>query len=185
MDVALSPNTRSRGFSLIQLISILGIFASSLSLAIPRWTGLIQSNNVQSSRAEMMTLLNYSRSKAVLMGKPVTLCPTSDQENCNNDFTLWHEGYMVFSDRNGNRSRDSGEPILQLSKLQHKGIKIHSSTGRRSIRFDTDGSAWGSNLTLRFCTTNRIQNNRSILLYGTGRPRFSRYLSNGDPVICE
>jgi len=185
MEVVLIPRSRSCGFSLIQLITTLGVLASSLSLAIPNWVGISQNSKIQSSRSEIMSLLNFARSTAVIQGVAVTICPTSDQRSCNNDYTAWNDGFMVFSDRNKDRSRGPEEPILRLGIGQQRGIKIYSSPGRRSIRFDTDGSAWGSNLTLRFCVDNQTHNNRSILLYGTGRPRYSHHLSNGDQVTCD
>ena len=182
MDVA-DRCARSRGFSVIELLAVLAIAVILLSLGIPAWKDLISSTRVSTSRMQLATALALGRHTALENGQYLTLCPSVDQQHCSGDYTAWHAGMILFVDRDADRQHTADEPILRTIAPMPR-ITIQSSSGRRSIRFAADGSAWGSNLTLRFCMPEDASYNRAIILYGSGRARFSDSLSNGDPVTC-
>ena len=174
---------RSRGFSVIELLAVLAIAVILLSLGVPAWKDLISSTKVSSSRMLLASTLALARETALENAQYLTLCPSSDQQQCSGDYTAWHEGMILFVDRNADRQHSDDEPILRTIARMPR-ITIQSSSGRKSIRYAADGSAWGSNLTLRFCMPEDASYNRAIILYGSGRARFSDSLSNGDPVTC-
>ena len=183
MDVAELP-ARTRGLTLLELLTTLVMALVVLGLAVPAWSSFIQRNAINTARSEMRTALGMARLAAVQHGRHVTLCPTVDRNSCLQDHTRWHTSYMVFLDEDGNYQRDSDEPLLRLFTPTTTGISIHSSHGRKAIRFASDGSAWGSNVTLRFCSGHNADLNLSLILYGTGRTRSSDRLADGSRVLC-
>jgi type IV fimbrial biogenesis protein FimT len=183
MDVA-KCFAHSRGITLVELLTTLVLALVVLSVAIPSWSSFTQRNAVTAARSEMRTALSMARFAAVHHGRHVTLCPTVDRSNCLQDHTRWHSSYMVFLDEDGNYQRDNGETLLRLFTPTPTGISIHSSSGRKAIRFASDGSAWGSNVTLRFCSGHSADLNKSLILYGTGRTRSSDRLADGSKVHC-
>jgi prepilin-type N-terminal cleavage/methylation domain-containing protein len=96
-----------RGFTLIELmvtIAVLGVF---VSLALPSFQELIQSNRIQSTTAEFQSALAMARGEAIKRGgdSKVTILA-----NTANGTTSWNNGYTVFVDRTG-----SGSTLAQLA----------------------------------------------------------------------
>lgn len=174
---------RSRGFSLIELLVTLTVSTILLGIAVPAWRHLAESNRISAARMEMMSLLQLGRSSAIHRGQAVTLCPSSDGDRCSGDWRNWQSGIILFEDLDKDRQHDVGEAMIHVAAGKPQ-IRIQSSSGRRSVRFGLDGSAWGSNLTLRFCTHDAGLN-RALILYGTGRTRAANTLSGGTPVTCD
>ncbi|RMG33165.1 MAG: prepilin-type N-terminal cleavage/methylation domain-containing protein [Gammaproteobacteria bacterium] len=181
MEVA-SQYPRSRGISLIELLTVLVVSSILVSVAIPAWQGVTARNRIGAARMEMISLIQFARSSAIHRGKAVTLCPSTDGVRCSGDWRNWQAGTLLFEDRDRDRQHDPDEAMIRIGQ-GHSEIIIQSSHGRRSIRFGPDGSAWGSNLTLRFCSTDP-QLNRALILYGSGRTRTSDTSSSGAPIRC-
>lgn len=183
MEVA-PPTARLRGLTLLELLTTLAVAIILIGIAIPSWGYLTQENALRSARNQMRTLLAQARLAAVTHNRPVTLCPSNDNASCSNDHTAWHQGYLLFVDNDGNKQKDPGERLLRAADIAESGILIHSSPGRRAIRYARDGSAWGSNVSIRFCMPSAPERNKALVLYGTGRTRLSDRLGDGSPVRC-
>lgn len=179
MEVA-PPSAHQRGITLIELTIALAVAAALLAMAAPSWRPLAEGSAIQAARSEMVAMLNYGRLTAARTHLPTRICPTLDDSNCSGDHTGWAEGYMLFLDDDNDGVHDPDERILRTARPQGKGFVIHSSPGRRILRFSNDGSAWGSNATLRFCSQAHPARNRGIVLYGTGRTR----LTEGESIRC-
>ena len=182
MDVT-APHPRSRGFSVVELMATLAVAIILISIGVPTWRSMVTSNAVTSARALLAGNMQLARETAVEQIRNLTLCPSSDLQHCSGDYLAWENGVILFIDQDADRHRDVDEPLIRvIQPMPH--VTIQSSSGRRSIRYAPDGSAWGSNLTLRFCTPDNTRHNRAIILYGSGRLRASNRLSNGDPITC-
>lgn len=182
MEVA-APCARSHGFTLLELIVSLMVALTLVTVGVPSWRHLSSSTNLSNTRTLLMGSMALARQTAIDSGFHLTLCPSNDRLQCSGDYTAWQDGMILFVDENANRQRDAGEALVRVIG-SHSRIVIQSSSGRRSIRYAPDGSAWGSNLTLRFCGPDEGTLNKAIILYGSGRARLSSTLSNGDPITC-
>lgn len=182
MDVEHRP-ARARGFTLIELVTTLSLALVLLAVGVPLWRTIAQNNSLAVASNQMRSILALARNTAVTQQVPATLCPTRDQSTCSNDYTAWADGYMLFIDTDGDRTRSPNETIVRLITPAASGVQIHSSSGRKALRYGADGGAWGSNATLRFCTPGNHQN-RALILTGSGRVRKSDTTSSGQPVTC-
>ena len=163
----------------------LAVASVLLSLGIPQWSHLVENNLIAAERSQFSAVLQFARHTAVTQNRTVSLCPSVDATVCSGDYLAWHTGYIVFADDNGNKQRDTGDTVLRIVPPARAGMMIQSSKGRKALRYRMDGSAWGSNVTLRFCAVHNTRLNRAIIVHGSGRVRLSNTLSNGKPVACE
>ncbi len=151
---------------------------------MPHWGRLVENNLIAAERSQFSALLQFARQTAVTQNRTVSLCPSKDMSTCSGDYLAWHDGYIVFTDDDGDKQRDTLEPVLRVGVPARAGLLIQSTKGRKALRYRRDGSAWGSNVTLRFCATNNTILNRAIIVHGSGRVRLSNTLSNDKPVTC-
>lgn len=186
MDVEITPISRSRGLTLIELVAVIAVIGISLTALMPSWSQLAQRNRVITNANQLLAQLRYARNEAVTRGRFISLCPSIDGSLCTGNAQGWHEGYLIFEDSNGDRRRDVGEPLLRVQDRLGPGIRLHSTAGRPAIRFRADGAAWSTNTTFSVCLseTNDGSANRAVILYGSGRARVDRRAPGGREVVC-
>ena len=163
----------------------LAVASVLLSLGIPQWGWLVENNLIAAERTQLSAILQYARQTAVTQHRTVSLCPSTDGQACIGDYLAWHAGYMVFVDDNGNKQLNTGDTVLRRVSPARAGVLIQSSKGRKALRYRMDGTAWGSNVTLRICAQQHPRLNRAIIVHGSGRIRLADTLSNGKSVTCE
>ncbi len=183
MDTRMSAPGRMAGFTLPEVVARVTLGAVLLGIAIPSYQHLLADSTMSSARNSVMTHLLLARSEAIKRGISTVLCPSFDGQECLNGFE-WQGGFMLFGDRNGNRTYDPGEPLLRFKQHDFGNIRVLTSTGRRRVVYKTDGSAAGYNATFTFCDETDQVPPRAILLSSTGRPRLSDTRANGDPLDC-
>lgn len=184
MDVDYPLPGRRRGLTLVELITTTAVLSISVAVIVPSYTGLAQRNQVTTAANQLLTHLRFARSSAVYRHGFVSLCPSTDGTNCSGDPFGWQAGYLVFSDSNGNRSRESNETLLRVQDAAPSGLKLFSTAGRPAIRFRSDGAAWSTNTTFSICASEDADVNRAVILYGSGRARADRRRPGNQPVTC-
>ncbi len=185
MDITPSDTChfRSKGFSLIELVTSLAVSAALLTVGIPAYRKLISVNRLTSEINLFIRHIHIGRSAATKSDEEVILCPSADGQHCTRR-PVWNIGYMVYADRNENRRHDPDEPVLRRHTPAHDDIAITSSIYRRRILFQRDGSTPGSNPTIVFCDLSGNAPPRAIIVSNTGRPRVSRTRANGKALVC-
>lgn len=184
MEVENTYPRRTRGLTLIELITTVAVAGISLAVLIPSWSGLTNRSHITTAANQLLTQLRFARNEAVTRNRAVSLCPSIDSVNCSGDPGGWDKGYMVFVDIDNSRDRSPGESILQLVGAQPAALRLHSTTGRPSVRFRPDGAAWSTNTTFSICLGDDTASNRAVVLYGTGRARVDRHIPGRLPVTC-
>ena len=173
-----TSRSRSSGVTLIELLIVLAIIAVLTTIATPALGHLKQAASSRSSRSALAVAVNQARISAALHRKQVVLCPSSDQSSCDHSIR-WHHGWLVFLDDDHNNQRDGEETIVALEQAQDDGVAILSSIGRYRIRFQPDGTADGTNLTLTVCDRRGTDEARTLVLNNTGR------LRSGTPTAAQ
>lgn len=104
----LDPNeARSSGFTLVELVITVALAAIILSAAVPSFRTLIQNNRITAQVNEFVTALNLARSEAVKRGVSVRVCTSVDGASCAGSGD-WQQGWIVFSDIDGDGTPDTG-----------------------------------------------------------------------------
>lgn len=157
-----------RGFSLIEQIMVLAIVAILISVATPPLHHLLARNQVQVAQMDFIGALRYARAAAVSSGQPVVLCPTYDAQRCSGEMR-WDHGWLLGHD--SNRDNQPDRQPLHTGAGYSDNLRVYSSTGRRAVHFQPDGSARGSNLTLLFCEPGQAKRVLSVVVSNSGRVR--------------
>jgi Tfp pilus assembly protein FimT len=161
---------RQRGASLIEQIMVLAIVAALTGMAIPSMRKLLVRNQLQVAQTDFMAALRHARETAIVSGRRTLFCPTRDGNRCHGD-TRWDSGWLLGHDANGDNQPDNRPLYVSLGHSYHGKLIISSSTGRHVVRFQPDGSASGSNITLLFCQPASPQHALSVVVSNSGRVR--------------
>lgn len=184
MEVEKTTPRGSRGLTLVELVTTLAVAAIGLAVIVPSWSALTSRSQITTTANQLLTHLRYARNEAVSRNSPVSLCPSDDGATCSGDTGGWQRGYIVFGDRDGDRKRSAGEPLLQVQEAQAGQLQIHSTKARPAVRYRPDGAAWSTNTTFSICLGDDQNANRAVVVYGSGRARVDRRKPGNQPVTC-
>jgi type IV fimbrial biogenesis protein FimT len=99
-----------RGFTLIEVMVVIGIVAVLMSLAFPAFQTLLQNNRQTAAINALFQSLNYARNTALTLSVPTQVCPFSalNSTTCG---TTWSAGWITLSVPTG------GTPAPTLLKV--------------------------------------------------------------------
>lgn len=87
--------SRMRGFTLIEMLMTMAIAAILLTIGIPSFRYVTNSNRIAGELNGLLGDLQFARAEAIKEGRTVTVCVSSDGANCANS-TTWQSGWIVF-----------------------------------------------------------------------------------------
>jgi len=147
------------GFSLIEVIIAIAVFAILAAVAIPNYIGWLPKRHLQSSAVDVQAAINLAKMIAIRENTDVVL--TFDPAN---------ENYLAFIDTDEDGSQDTGERTIR-SKGMSPGIDLNNTTiPGHKLTFNSRGLADNSGyITLR----NRLGENRTINVTITGMSRIN------------
>ncbi|GAB3350085.1 GspH/FimT family pseudopilin [Chromohalobacter beijerinckii] len=85
--------SHSRGFSLLELLIVLVIFAIMASIAVPSFQSLRQQQQLTDASNELVAALRLARGEAIMREDEVTLCASADGATCGGDD--WAKGWLL------------------------------------------------------------------------------------------
>jgi two-component system sensor histidine kinase TctE len=138
----------SRGFSLIELITVMTVVGITVGLCVPSYKYVTNSNRMSAEVNQLLSDMQYARSEAVKEGTVVSVCPTGSVTittttvtgSCAGTGTTWAGGWLVFADVNGNGAIDAGDQILKVQPAFTSTDTFASSDASDSvISFNREG----------------------------------------------
>jgi len=175
---------RDSGVSLYELLASLAI-ATTLTTIGANLYPLVLEQRLIAQVNGFLADLHLARSEAIKRGTPVTLCTSADGLHCHRS-APWESGWIIFSDLNGNRRVDSGETILRVqSGLDHGNrLSLRASFGHNNDVTYRPGGFTEKNGTFTFCDQRGESAARAVILFRTGRPRFSMHSAEDKKLSC-
>ena len=161
--------TKNRGFTLIELMVTLAVVAVLLSAGVPSFSALIKNNRLVTENYALRTVLGAARSEAQTQRTTVTVCRSANAIDCSTGD--WGAGYIAFIDTDGDNQLDNDEQLLQSKEQNTQGIAVRYSQAADILRFNSNGTALGSNGTFTFCDDRGTGEARGLIVSAVGSVR--------------
>jgi type IV fimbrial biogenesis protein FimT len=136
------------GFTLLELLITMSLAAILLTIAVPSFRYVTNSNRIAGEVNGLLGDLEFARAEAIKEGRTVTVCVSSNGTGCTGS-TAWQNGWIVFSDPTDVGVVDPGETILRWQQTFSSTDTFTASNSVSVITFNREGYAIGiSNGTL-------------------------------------
>lgn len=176
-------SARVKGFTLIELMTAVGIAAILLTVAVPGFENTIHSGRLTGAANELLVSLQTARMEAIRFNRSTVVCLSSDAEaaspHCVPAGATDARGWITFVDNNGDRDFGTGDRLLRGTSV-HDTVNILASVGipgKTRVTYGADGFARDTTGTamlagaIDLCLPTRrpLENVRRVSLLGGGR----------------
>src|SRR5262245_32466781 len=100
------------GVSLLELLIVITIGSILVSVGVPSYRSVTNSNRIAAEVNGLLGDMQYARAEAIRRGQTVSVCASSDGASYSNA-TTWQNGWLVFSNPNGDNTVDPGDTVLR------------------------------------------------------------------------
>jgi type IV fimbrial biogenesis protein FimT len=158
-----SPS-RSRGFTLIELMVTITVLAILLMVAVPSFDGIRLSSRLTSYATELVAGSQLARTEAIKRNAAVTMCVSSNGTSCSTSGG-WESGWIVLS----------GTTVIQKQPAAAAGYKLTEAGGATSFTFESTGVG-ASQATVTICRASPSVGGqeRVVKISATGRASITR-----------
>lgn len=173
----------TRGHSLVEHLAVLAIAGVLLALALPSLGKRAAQERATAALNQIIGAVAFARSAAVLHGTPVTFCPGARGACLGRD--QWHQGALVFRDRNQNGLKEPGELLLSALPGLERGARLYwrAFRSRSFLRFLPAGYTEWQNGHFLYCPADDDPTlTRMLILNAQGRTRVARD-TDGDGIV--
>ena len=157
------------GVTALELMVTMAIVAILITTAVPAFKNYSWNLRLKTAMDSLQTDLNLARAYAISHNTQTVICPATNTDNCSGS-TDWQDGWIVFTDLNGDRDKQHGEPIRKHA-VAIELLQISSTRTRSYLRFLPNGSAPGSNVSIQFCDKRGADFAAKLVVSNSGRIR--------------
>lgn len=147
------PFRLSRGITLIDLLIAVSVLSILITQAIPSFIGLVYKSELVTQRNTFLSSLQLARSEAINRNQDVYMCAKSGEEAICSEENSWHDGWIIYVDKNSNRELNTGEEIHFFDGLP-ENYSLQNNSNIHDFQFRNDGSLRRGNGALPMMTFN-------------------------------
>jgi type IV fimbrial biogenesis protein FimT len=146
----LSRRQASRGVTLVEMLIVMGIVGILMAVGIPSYKYMTNANRISAEINGLLGDLQFARSEAIKEGRTVSVCVSSDGVSCLSTNYAWKNGWIVFSDINGDGNIDTtnGDLLLRAQATFRGTDTFNANNSIGTITFNREGFASVTNGTL-------------------------------------
>lgn len=193
------PQCSASGHSLAELLTVLAIITTLLSMTLPLLSPQ-QPHEVEQIFERFIRTLTMARATAISRQQVLIICPAQDAHRCGMD---WNRGLLVFVDSNQDSELSAAEPVIEvihwLASVDHQPRALTGSLSwrafgnRQRIRISGLGELADQNGNLSWCPApGSSAPAHQLVINASGRIRLAvdsngdglREDSQGNPVRC-
>lgn len=151
------------GFTLIEMVLVVGLIATLVMVASPSLSSFFQRNKLTSEVNQFSSQLQLAKSVAASQFIYVIICPTQDRISCGGS---WADEIIIFTDQNDNSVVDAEDKILTSYKVASP-VEIYAN--RDKVRFAPINTTMTSTATITLCLNDNIK--QALVISNVGRIR--------------
>lgn len=158
---------KQTGFTLMEVLFTLMVAGILVGVGAPSFKTSVQNSRLISQANDLLALLTYARSQAVLEAKTAVVCASNNQTSCSG--SNWASGYLVCQP-------DCSVPanILRVQTALSGSNTLTNTSSLSSITFSAAGAlTTGASLYFDLCDSRRASYGRAIYVYPAGQARVS------------
>lgn len=178
------PLHKNHGFTLIELLITLSV-ASILTLTVfPNISALIAQERSTVLTNSLARALAYARTEAITKNMTILTCQSNNGSECNRSDN-WHNGWIIFVDKNQNKQRDPEEKLLHIFAAADNGTQARFNGGfgiDHYVKYKPSGQAF-PNGSFLICNPNS-GTGKALIMTHSGRLRLSKKQRDGSAVDC-
>ncbi|MDO4436185.1 MAG: GspH/FimT family pseudopilin [Cardiobacteriaceae bacterium] len=146
--------TEQRGYTLLEMITVVLIFSVLVAMASPFYQSLIVREKVRSATNQWQSAFFLAQREAMRLKETVTLCGSSDGKSCNHakDFS---KGWIIIKSSEPRIIQDTMFGDLRRS-LNEQAVLIRIESARsftRGIEFQANGRINNQQGTISICSS--------------------------------
>ena len=177
---------KQKGYSLIELMTTIAVASILITVALPGMQSFRLNSNMTGQVNELISAMHLARNTAITTNSRVTLCASSNGDNCN--AAAWEDGWIAFVDRDSDQFVDDDETILRVGS-DADNLKISSGQYPSFLMYRPNGRAMKSTVSensgrFTFCDKRGSQHAKAILIDLSGRPRVADNDTPGVSLSC-
>jgi len=128
----------------VEILIAMTVVAILLTVGIPSFRFVTNSNRIAAEINGLLGDLQYARAEAIKEGRPVTVCVSANGTSCSGvNVNTWQNGWIVFSDVNGNAAVDAGDVVLRVQKTFASSDTFVATNNVGAVTFNHEGYANG------------------------------------------
>lgn len=132
----------SAGFTLIEVMVVIGIAAILLSIAVPSFVSTTQRFRTLGEINSFSHDLQFARTEAIKQGVSVSVCASADGATCLKANT-WHAGWIVFADAAQTLKVTKPADMLRIQPRWNNTDTLVADNAVFSFTFSRDGYTVG------------------------------------------
>ncbi len=175
----------NKGLTLIELLIVIAIVGILAAIAMPSFNDLLRRQAINGQANALFSMLYLARSEAIKRSSVVTICKSSDGQNCGGN---WSDGWLMFADQNKDGAMNISEVVITHNQISENINVSWTAFGSNNyIRFTPRGMTLAQNGTFIVCPDNAdTKIARAVVVSKTARVRISPAGENGagEPLIC-
>ena len=177
-----------RGFSLIELSTVLAIMGVLLGIAAPGFRDFVLDSRRTAVVNDLLGAMHFARSEALKRGQTVIVCASADGLSCSTDQGDWAKGWLTYVNQTGSISPcvvdGTADVILRYAANDQADIRVKSNRDCYAFRPFTVHMAAGMITVCDPRANAQGRGARALIVSSVGRARISSTNGSQQPLNC-